>query len=134
MRVVSAMQAHPHVVSNYGALDDILMRSGGNPGTIVSKGGAEGFQGIGIRLPNGRSVGIALKMADGNPRGKGPVIFAVLAALGLVAPDTLARLEPLRRPSITNHRQQVVGEIRPVFALNSFRSAAALGGGRDGDT
>ena len=71
---------------------------------IVSKGGAEGYQGIGIRTPDGRSVGIALKMADGSPRGKGPVICAVLEALGLVDPATLARLEPLRRPPITNHR------------------------------
>ena len=59
-------------------------------------------------------------MADGSPRGKGPVIYAVLEALGLVDPTTLARLEPLQRPPITNHRHQVVGEIRPVFTLTRF--------------
>ena len=119
-RVVAAMQAYPHVVSNYGALDDTLMRAAGSSGAIVSKGGAEGYQGIGIRLPDGRSVGIALKMADGSPRAKGPVIYAVLKALSLVDPTTLARLEPLQRPPITNHRHQVVGEIRPVFTLTRF--------------
>lgn len=119
-RVVAAMQAHPHVVSNHGALDDTLMRAAGSSDAIVSKGGAEGFQGIGIRTPDGRTVGIALKMADGSPRGKGPVIYAVLEALNLVDPTTLARLEPLRQPPITNHRHQVVGEIRPVFALTRF--------------
>lgn len=119
-RVVAAMQAYPHVVSNYGALDDTLMRAAGSSGAIVSKGGAEGYQGIGIRTPDGRSIGIALKMADGSPRGKGPVIFAVLEALGLVDSTTLARLGPLQQPPITNHRHQIVGEIRPVFALTRF--------------
>jgi len=125
-RVVAAMQAYPHIVSNYGALDDTLMRAAGSSGTIVSKGGAEGYQGIGIRKPDGRSVGIALKMCDGSPRGKGPVIFAVLQALGLVDPTTLDRLEPLQRPPITNHRHQVVGEIRPVFTLTHFDSPKRL--------
>ena len=48
------------------------------------------------------------------------MIYAVLKALGLVDPTTLDRLEPLQRPAITNHRDQVVGEIRPVFALTRF--------------
>lgn len=119
-RVVAAMQRYPHVVSHFGALDDLLMRAGGPGGPIVAKGGAEGYQGIGIRTPDGRSVGLALKMEDGQPRGKAPVIYAVLEALGLVDAETLARLEPLKRPTIANHRQQVVGEIRPAFALVRF--------------
>lgn len=114
-RVVAAMQAHPHLVSGHGALDDTLMRAG--EGTIVSKGGAEGYQGLGIRTPDGRSVGLALKIADGSPRAKGPVIVAVLEALGLVEPAVLERLEPLRRPPILNHRQQVVGEMRAARDL-----------------
>ena len=65
-------------------------------------------------------------MADGSPRGKGPVIYAVLEALGLVDPTTLARLEPLRQPPITNHRHQVVGEIRSVFALTRFNPPQPL--------
>lgn len=112
-RVVAAMQAHPHVVSGDGALDDVLMRAGA--GAIVAKGGAEGYQGLGIRTSDGRSVGLALKVSDGNPRAKGPVIVAVLEALGLVDTAVLDRLEPLRRPPILNHRRQVVGEMRAVI-------------------
>lgn len=114
-RVVAAMQTFPHLVSAHGALDDMLMTAG--KGMLVSKGGAEGYQGIGVRTADGRSVGIALKIADGNPRAKGPVIVAVLEALGLVDAAALAELEPLRRPAITNRRNQVVGETRPVFRL-----------------
>lgn len=117
-QVVAAMQAHPHLVSGHGALDDTLMRAG--QGAIVCKGGAEGYQGMGVRTPDGRAIGVALKIADGNPRAKGPVIFAVLEALGLVDAAALDRLEALRRPPITNHRGQVVGEVRPVFTLTRF--------------
>ncbi len=123
-RVVAAMQAHPHLVSGHGALDDTLMRAGA--GSIVSKGGAEGYQGLGIRTPDGRSVGVALKIEDGNPRGKGPVIVAVLEALGLVEPAVLARLEALRRPAIMNHRRQVVGEMRAAGGLSALHPSAAI--------
>lgn len=114
-RVVAAMQAHPHLVSGRGALDDTLMGAGA--AAIVSKGGAEGYHGMGVRTPDGRSVGLALKIADGNPRAKGPVVVAALEALGLVEPAAIERLEPLRQPLILNHGQQVVGEMRARAAL-----------------
>lgn len=117
-RVVAAMQRYPHLVSNRGALDDQLMRAG--QGTLVSKGGAEGYQGVGIRAANGRAIGIALKIIDGSSRAKGVVIRSVLEALGLVDQATLDRLEALRRPPVTNRRNQVVGEMRPTFELVRF--------------
>lgn len=116
-RVVAAMQAWPHLVSGRGALDDTLMRAG--DGALISKGGAEGYHGLGIRTPDGRSVGLALKIADGNPRAKGPVLVKVLETLGLVEPAVLARLQPLRRPPILNHRQQVVGEMRAAVDVHA---------------
>ncbi len=114
-RIVAAMQAYPHLVSGHGALDETLMQAGA--GAIVSKGGAEGYQGVGIRTPDGRSVGIALKIEDGGNRARGVVTVAVLEALGLVEPAVLARLEPLRRPAIKNHRQQVVGAMQAVMTV-----------------
>jgi L-asparaginase II len=124
-RIVDAMQTHPHLVSGHGALDDTLMRAGA--GALVSKGGAEGYQGLGIRTPDGRSVGVALKIEDGNARAKGPLLVAVLEALRLVEPAVQARLESLRRPSIMNHRQQVVGEMRAVLgALHAPAGANIL--------
>jgi L-asparaginase II len=123
-RVVAAMQAWPHLVSGHGALDDTLMRAGA--GAIVSKGGAEGYHGLGVRTPDGRSVGLALKMADGNPRAKGPVLFSVLETLNLVEPAVLARLEALRRPAIVNHRQQKVGEMRALMDVQRPAAPAAI--------
>ena len=62
-------------------------------------------------------MGLALKIEDGNARAKGPMIVAALDSLGLVDAEVLARLEPLRRPAVVNHRQQVVGEVRAVAAI-----------------
>jgi len=123
-RVVQAMTTYPHLVSDHDALDDQLMRAG--QGTIVCKGGAEGYQGLGVWTPDGRAVGLALKIADGNARGKGPVLVQVLETLGLVDAATLARLEPLRCPPITNRRGQVVGEMRPAFTLQRFSPPSLL--------
>lgn len=123
-QVVEAMQAYPHLVSAHGALDEALMVAG--QGAIACKGGAEGYQGLAVRTPDGRTVGMALKIADGNPRAKGPIVVAVLEALGLVDAATVERLEPLRRPPITTRRDQVVGEVRPVFTLTRFSPAKPL--------
>lgn len=117
-RIVAAMQTYPHLVSGHGAFDDLLMRAGA--GALVAKGGAEGYQGIGIHTPDGRSLGLTLKMADGTARAKGPVIHAVLQGLGLVGDDVLAALELLRRPEVRNHRQIVVGEMRSVLDLTVY--------------
>ncbi|MCB0202129.1 MAG: asparaginase [Anaerolineae bacterium] len=117
-RIVAAMQAFPHLVSGHGALDDTLMRAGA--GTLVAKGGAEGYQGIGVRTPDGRSLGVTLKMADGAARAKGPVIYAMLERLKLVDDTVLTALESLRRPEVRNHRQIVVGEMRPAFELTTY--------------
>ncbi|MEI2691386.1 MAG: asparaginase [Anaerolineae bacterium] len=120
-RIVAAMQAYPHLVSGHGELDDMLMQAGA--GSIVSKGGAEGYQGVGIRTPEGRCVGIALKIEDGAGRARGTAIMAALETLKLVEPAVLARLEPLRQPAIKNQRQQVVGVMRAVVDW-AGRSAA----------
>ncbi|MEA3335915.1 MAG: asparaginase [Chloroflexota bacterium] len=117
-RVVSAMQAYPHLVSNHGALDDQLMQAG--KGAIVCKGGAEGYQGIAIKAGNDRSLGIALKVADGNPRALGAVIVSLLESLDLVDAGTMQRLQPLRNPPVKNHRGTTVGEIRAAMSVDRF--------------
>ena len=120
-RVVAAMQAYPHLVSGHGALDDVLMRAG--RGRIVAKGGAEGYEGLAVLTTQGQAVGIALKIADGNPRAKGPVIVNVLEELGLVDDTILADLADVRCPVIRNRRDQVVGEMRAVLRLEQPATA-----------
>lgn len=82
-RVRDAMLAHPVLVAGEGRLDTNLIRAGA--GAIVSKGGAEGVQGLG--LPAGAAgtsaVGFAMKIEDGSGRSIPVVATAFLRARGL---------------------------------------------------
>lgn len=98
-RVADAMRAHPELVAGTHEPDTALMRA--VPGLLV-KGGAEGVHAG--ALPDGAAV--ALKIDDGGMRGRGPVLVAALARLG-VDPAPLAEWAT----------PAVVGGGRPVGAI-----------------
>ena len=75
--LADAMTAHPEMVSGERRNDLALMQAG--RGDWVTKIGAEGVQAIGVRS---RGWGIAIKVADGNPRGLHPATVAVLGPTG----------------------------------------------------
>jgi L-asparaginase II len=94
-------------------------------GRILSKGGAEGYQGVGLMPgalgPNSPALGIALKIADGDARNKvrAAVTLEVLSQLGALAPAELAALSDFgpRFPQF-NWRSIVVGQAYPIFKLS----------------
>ncbi|MGH8507260.1 MAG: asparaginase [Gammaproteobacteria bacterium] len=110
--VFSAVSAHPGMVSGTGRFDHALTQSG--RGKWVSKGGAEGVEGIGIK---GRGWGIAIKIADGAPRALHVVTIEVLHQLGVLKPPLAKALIPYRRASLLNARGVETGEVMPVFKL-----------------
>ncbi|MDT8910725.1 asparaginase [Amycolatopsis sp. PS_44_ISF1] len=97
-RVADAMRVHPWLVAGTDREDTELMKAG--PG-LLSKVGAEGVWAV--ALPDGTAL--ALKLDDGNQRGRGPVGVAVLRHLGvdvselaeLSAPAVLGGGEPVGR-------------------------------------
>lgn len=106
-RINAAMNAEPEMVRGEGGFDSVLMRA--LPGLLVSKGGAEGCQAVGVL---GQGLGIAIKVEDGGARPLAPLMLEALCQLGLLPdclPDSLARL---RTPEILNTRGEPVGEIR----------------------
>ena len=111
-RLAAAMTAHPEMVSGEGRNDLILMRAGG--GDWVTKAGAEGVQGIGVRS---RGWGIALKVVDGNPRGLHPATVAVLDLLGLLDAVQRQALQAWREPVIRNYRGLATGRVEPIVRL-----------------
>ena len=111
-RLAAAMTAHPEMVSGEGRNDLILMRAGG--GDWVTKAGAEGVQGIGVRS---RGWGIALKVVDGNPRGLHPATVAVLDLLGLVNAEQRQALANWREPVIRNYRGLATGRVESTVLL-----------------
>ncbi len=115
-RVKQAMLNHPEMVAGEGRLDTDLMRA--VPQGVVSKGGAEGYHGMGLIRSDGSAWGVAIKIADGDgKRGGHPVVIEVLRQLGVLDEAALAVLQSYRGWPITNHRGLEVGEVRANFKL-----------------
>ena len=112
-RIVSAMITFPEMVGGEGRLDTNLMRATG--GRVLSKGGAEGYQGIAILKGK---LGVALKIVDGNgQRGCGPVAIEALRQLDVLGDAALDELREQHGQVVKNHRGLNVGEVRPIFKL-----------------
>ena len=115
-RVAQVMMTYPEMVAGEGRLDTDLMRA--VPGRVVSKGGAEGYHGMGVIRPDGPALGIAIKIGDGDgKRGGHPVVIEVLRQLGVLDDAALAKLQSYHTWPITNHRGLEVGEVRANFKL-----------------
>ena len=121
--ITSAMMTHPEYVSGFGRFDTRLMQVGG--GKFVVKGGAEGYQALGI-VPNltgtgPKGVGIALKISDGDPHGtvRAAVMLEILRQLGYLNDAQLAGLAEFAPvQTIYNWRKLAVGESRTIFKIN----------------
>ena len=120
--ITSAMMANPDMVGGPGRFDTALMQAGN--GRILSKGGAEGFQSVGLLPgalgPDSPGIGIAIKISDGDPtdRARTGVALAILQALGAL---TDAQLEQMSgygpQIQLENFRKLKVGVSRPAFVL-----------------
>ncbi|GAB4579276.1 MAG: asparaginase [Anaerolineales bacterium] len=120
--ITHAMTTHPGMVAGPGEFDTRLMEVTG--GRIVSKGGAEGYQGIGllpgVLSPNAPGVGIVVKISDGAAREKvrSAVVMEVLRQLNVLSPgewETLSAFGP--GLPVYNYRKILAGEGRPCFTL-----------------
>jgi L-asparaginase II len=122
--ITNAMITNPDMVGGPGRFDTQLMEIG--RGRILSKGGAEGFQAMGLLPgalgPGSQAIGIVIKVADGDLKGRAipAVSLEVLRQLGALSHDELAALAnngPVTQ--ITNWRKLVVGESMPCFKLQT---------------
>ncbi len=120
-RIFRAMTTNPDMVAGPGRFDTRLMEVAA--GTIVSKGGAEGYQGIGIApgaLGNGSpALGITYKVIDGDLSGRARPLVAmtILRQLGALNETQLAALAEFDARPIDNWRHLEVGVMRPAFKL-----------------
>jgi L-asparaginase II len=121
-RISTAMTAHPVMVSGPGRFDTRLMEVGRRG--LLAKGGAEGYQGIGITHgalgPDATGLGIAIKISDGDlkSRAKSAVSLEILRQLGALSAgemETLSEFGP--HFPVYNWRKLVVGQARPCFEL-----------------
>jgi L-asparaginase II len=115
-KITHAMISFPEMVAGPGRLDTILMHA--MAGKAVAKGGAEGYQMIGLLpgalQPSSPGIGIAIKFSDGDPsrRATNTLITAILAALGFQQELSVETLREVTDPTLRNWRGLVVGEQR----------------------
>jgi L-asparaginase II len=121
--IASAMMANPNMVAGPDRFDTTLMQAGN--GHIVSKGGAEGFQSVGLMPgalgPDSPGIGIAIKISDGDPtdRARNGVALAILQALGALSTTQLEQMAKYGpQIQLENFRKLKVGVSRPAFVLN----------------
>ncbi|MBN1264838.1 MAG: asparaginase [Anaerolineales bacterium] len=116
-----AMSTHPFMVAGPDRFDTRLMEVTG--GRLVSKGGAEGFQGIGIQqgalYPGSPALGVAIKIADGDTanRAGAAVVVEVLRQIGAITDSEAGEVLPDEKKIVRNSRGLSVGELIPVFQL-----------------
>jgi L-asparaginase II len=113
--IVAAMNGNPVMVAGVGRFDTSLMQAAQVP--LVSKGGAEGYQAVGIPpgiLPDGYAAGLTLKVHDGDigKRAGSLVTIAVLQSLGVLVTTAITQLEPFIERRIKNFMDLDVGCIR----------------------
>ena len=120
-RISAAMTAHPDMVAGPQRFDTDLMTLAG--GRILTKGGAEGFQGVGLYPgalgPGSPALGIAIKVSDGDPAGRAKsfVALELLHQLGAISEADLERFAGRVGGPIYNWRRLRVGEMRASFTL-----------------
>jgi L-asparaginase II len=120
--ITQAMMTHPEMVGGPDSFDTDLMRV--TKGRLICKGGAEGYQALGLQpdaLASGSAgIGIALKISDGDfdGRARHAVTLTILAQLQVISPDELAQLSKYGPTSILYNWQQIaVGQARPLISL-----------------
>lgn len=111
--ICRAMTGEAYFVAGTDRLDTDLMRI--TKGRIVAKVGAEGVYGLGI-VDEG--IGLAVKIADGNERGLGPVVISVLKRFGWLTTQETEQLQGHWRPPLYNSRKEIIGHIESVIDTN----------------
>jgi L-asparaginase II len=108
-RILEAMARHPDLISGAGQPVEQIVRACG--GRVVLKGGAEAFL-VGF-VPE-RGWGIAMKIADGNSRGRMQAFVEVLRCLGVIDAALAGRLQDELPGSILNSNGLEVGRVEAV--------------------
>jgi L-asparaginase II len=128
-KIISAMLAHPEMISNHNEFDCELMKASNKK--VITKRGAEGFQIIGImpNVINEHGVGIAFKVVDGDRSGindnlesssrvRPAVTLEILRQLNVLNESELKSLSNFGPEKVLkNYAGIETGISKPVFEL-----------------
>lgn len=120
-KITHSMVSNPDMVGGPGRFDTILMEIAS--GRILCKGGAEGYQAIGLLPgavePGSPALGIAFKISDGDSpdRARPMVAVELLRQIGALSAKDAAQLSDFGPRPIRNFAGLTVGEYRTAFRL-----------------
>ena len=114
-RVRGAMAAHPFLVAGTTRVDTEIMIAGA--GTILSKGGAMGSQGVALTE---QKYGIAIKVSDGSSHALGVITYAALKGIDALPPDSNSNIHKYERVVLRNHADIDTGMLEPAFVLSEI--------------
>ncbi len=104
--IQDAVRAHPEYMSGTGEPAPLIARA--TDGEVIMKTGAEGFL---VAIIPAQGLGVALKIADGNPRARVVALLNLLRHLKLLALDAQRALQPLFNQTIHDSTGRSVGEV-----------------------
>ncbi len=103
-----AARGQPRYMSGAGQLNERLVEA--TDGRVIVKTGAEGY--LAAFVPD-EGLGIALKIADGNPRARVVAFLALLGELKLLESGAAGRLDGMFVEAVVDSMGKVVGHVRP---------------------
>tara|TARA_Y100001968_G_scaffold8740_1_gene7400 strand:- start:72 stop:1034 length:963 start_codon:yes stop_codon:yes gene_type:complete len=106
-KITRAMTHHPDLVAGEGYFDSELIKRGHNQ--IISKGGSEGIQCIGLL---GEGLGLSIKVEDGSKRAKHAVAIHLLRQLEWITPTALEELDEIILQKKPGVYLEVEGELK----------------------
>jgi len=106
-KITRAMTNHPDLLAGEGNFDTELIKRGHNQ--IISKGGSEGIQCIGLL---GEGLGLSIKVEDGSKRAKHAVAIHILRQLEWITPSALEELDEIILQKKTGIYLEVEGELK----------------------
>ncbi len=112
-RVYQAMCANPTLVSGPARFDTLFIEALAGRG--ITKIGGESIRGIALKNSNGGSIGIALKVLDGNFRALSPATIKLLEHLELLTNAEVKKLNKFRTTKLKNHNQLKIGRIEAII-------------------
>tara|TARA_B100000214_G_C23892064_1_gene592287 strand:- start:93 stop:1055 length:963 start_codon:yes stop_codon:yes gene_type:complete len=89
-KITRAMTHHPDLIAGAGCFDSEIIKRGHNQ--IISKGGSEGIQCLGLL---GEGIGLSIKVEDGSKRAKHAVAIHLLRQLEWITPTAIEELDEM---------------------------------------
>ena len=116
-----AMTTHPEMIAGNERFDTEFMRC--TRGSAISKHGAEGFLGMGLRggmNSHQKAMGLAIKIEDGDVdmRASPVTAMAILKHIHFFSDEQVTNLASFDQRPLHNWRGLEVGEIRPAHIFS----------------